>query len=80
MSNGLQMLHDLDLESKIKDFSPAEQFLAREQYKMALSLAEIKANCPTCSSGKQKAYNYSGLTGLVVAIIVGVWQAMKGGN
>lgn len=80
MANEQQMLDDLDLESKIKDFSPAEQFLAREQYKAAQAIAEIRRYCPACQGRKQQAYNYSGLTGLIVAVIVGVWQALKGGS
>lgn len=63
MPNGKQMLNDLELEQRIASFSPAEQFLAREIY-------DMKKACAQCGrpSKQQQAYNYTGLTGMIVAI------------
>lgn len=69
------MLNDLDLEEKIKKFSPAEQFLARELY-------ELKLKCPMCKppSKKQLVINVAGASGLIIAIIEGLVLWLKSGG
>ncbi len=70
-----QMLNDLEFEQKIKDFSPAERFLAREIY-------EIKKQCAMCNQPdrKQRVFNITGLVGFVVAVIVGLIEYFKKSN
>ncbi|MFA4917130.1 MAG: hypothetical protein WC560_10730 [Syntrophales bacterium] len=58
-----EMLNDLELEDQIKDFSPAEQFLARQIY-------DVKKNCPACHNTKRQQIGIGGLSGIIGGAVV----------
>jgi hypothetical protein len=74
-----EYLSDMELETKIKCFTPEGQFLAREQYKLRQEFADLKKSCIACNPGKvQSLYNASGMIGFITAVIVGVLNWVTG--
>ena len=73
-----EYLSEMELEDRIKDFTPAEQFLARQQYKISLKVESIEANCLVCAPNKgQRAFNVTGAAGFIGAVFAIVYELMK---
>ena len=69
MSNGKDMIDQMELEKQMEKWSAPEQFIARQVY-------EIKKNCVMCnpsdSGGKKRTITNAASGGLTGAIVAGI--------
>jgi len=75
-----EYLSKMELEEKIQNFTPAEQFLARQQFHLFAEVAEIKKNCIVCNPKTgQSIFNGTSVTALLVAIAGGILNWLRSG-
>jgi hypothetical protein len=83
VSNGKDILNDIELEEKIRDpkwtDSDKIDFLVRSQFRQSREIMEIKLNCAKACDlppvGKKQTYfNASGLAAFFLSIIIGLLE------
>jgi len=77
MASRPKILNEMDFEHKLEEMDdPGKKidFLAWQIYYQQQDISDIKRNCPVCQGRKQTAFNYTGLVGFVIAVIVGVCE------
>ncbi len=83
MTDSKNMTDDIDLDNRIEKWSEPEQFLTRQVLKIQHDIGLLPCRNGGCPLPRRQTIRSSmsgGITGAIIAIIIGVANYFTGGN